>query len=486
MFTGVRGLARKGIAAAALAVLLLMGIRAYQSTQGPPLRPWHTIVPAELSANAIVKGNWRGYVAAEARLFDRLQQRMQDELEQGDRTLINRYNEPSRASPAAFGRDWNRSFVLEPLGATHGVVVLLHGMTDSPYSMRSLAELYWRHGYIAIAPRMPGHGTVPAALTREGREEWEAAVEMSMTEARRRAGDHLPLHLVGYSNGGALALLHVMKRIGRGVSVDVERIVLVSPMIEVSGFARYAGLAGLPSMLGRFSKSAWMDLLPEYNPFKYNSFPVRAARESYLVTAELRAAMESVAKQQRMSEVPPILAFQSVVDDTVSARGVMTELFDELTANGSELVLFDVNRKGVIDLLLSAGGTEWSRDVLMGPAHRYTLTLVGATSNTDATVLARSRRAGTSDVHERATGLRYPDDVFSLSHIALPFPPDDPLYGNGPPGGRHVHLGAIAVRGERRTLVLSQDSLSRLSYNPLYTYMAERISATLPASRAAP
>ena len=199
-------------------------------------------------------------------------------------------------------------------------------------------------GFVAIVPRMPGHGTVPAGLTREGRKEWEATVEMAMSEARRRAGGRLPVHLVGYSNGGALALLHVMRRLGNGERSDVQRIVLLSPMIEVNAFARYAGLAGVPAYFGRYAKSAWLDVLPEYNPFKYNSFPVRAARESYLVTSDLQEAMDAVVERGAMGQVPPILAFQSVVDDTVTAQAVMTRLFDRLPANGSELVLFDVHR----------------------------------------------------------------------------------------------------------------------------------------------
>jgi alpha-beta hydrolase superfamily lysophospholipase len=69
----------------------------------------------------------------------------------------------------------------------------------------------------AIVPRMPGHGTVPAGLTREGRKEWEAAVDMAMAEARRRSADCLQVHLVGYSNGAALAMLHVMRRIESGL-----------------------------------------------------------------------------------------------------------------------------------------------------------------------------------------------------------------------------------------------------------------------------
>ena len=86
-------------------------------------------------------------------------------------------------------------------------------------------------------------------------------------------------------------------------------------------------------------------------------------------------------------------------------------------------------------------------------------------------------------MQEQATGLSYPADIYSLSHTALPFPADDPLYGNRPSGRRVVQLGAIAVRGERNALVLSQDSLSRLSYNPFYAYMAARISENISGQR---
>ncbi len=63
-----------------------------------------------------------------------------------------------------------------------------------------------------------------------------------------------------------------------------EQIVLLSPMIGVTAFARFAGFAGLPAMLPAFAKAAWLNISPEYNPYKYNSFPVNAARQSRLLT----------------------------------------------------------------------------------------------------------------------------------------------------------------------------------------------------------
>jgi hypothetical protein len=71
--------------------------------------------------------------------------------------------------------------------------------------------------------------------------------------------------------------------------------------------------------------------------------------------------------------------------------------------------------------------------------------------------------------------------VFSLSHIALPFPIDDALYGLTPDPGEDfgIRLGALAVRGERGVLSASLDSLLRLSSNPFFAYQVARIEDTL-------
>ena len=477
---GLGTLARRLLLGIVLLVVALVGIRAYLSTQGPPLRPWQTIVPDEPSADAVAKMDWRAYTQVETAMFDQVHRKLRGKLEPSDNTPLNRYYDESLTSPLRFERDWNRSFVLEPEGKPRGVAVMLHGLTDSPYSMRSLAQLYRAHGYIALVPRLPGHGTVPAGLTREGRAEWNAVVDMAMREAQRRAGQDLPIHLVGYSNGAALALLHELRWIERGQRSDVDRIVLLSPMIEVNRFARYAGLAGVPAFFSRYAKAAWLDLLPEYNPFKYNSFPVRAARESYLVTADLQRALEAVSRQDRLAQLPPVLAFQSVVDDTVSARAVVTRLFDVLPDNGSELVLFDVNRSRVMAPMLRPAATNWPRQVLQQPRN-YTLTVLGATSQDDANVLARSRAAHANAIAAQPIGMAYPLEVYSLSHVALPFADDDPLYGLHPSGQGGLRLGAIAVRGERNALLVSQDALSRLGSNPFHAYMLSRIGAVIQA-----
>jgi len=261
-----------------------------------------------------------------------------------DRIPVNRYFEGSPIYPGQFSQDWNRSYVLEPDGPPRGAVVFLHGLTDSPYSLRHIARRYREHGFVAVAIRLPGHGTVPAGLTDIEWEDWMAATRLAVREAHRRAGPNLPLHLVGFSNGGALAMMYALDALDNNQLTRPERIVLISPMVGVTAFARFAGLAGLPAIFPAFAKAAWLSVLPEFNPFKYNSFPINGARQSHLLTAALQQKIASHASDNRLADLPPILTFQSVMDFTVSTRAIVSALYAHLPANGSELVLFDVNR----------------------------------------------------------------------------------------------------------------------------------------------
>jgi len=78
-------------------------------------------------------------------------------------------------------------------------------------------------------------------------------------------------------------------------------------------------------------------------------------------------------------------------------------------------------------------------------------------------------------------GLAWPGGVVSLSHVALPFLPDDPLYGRGPPSSDdRVFLGDMALRGERGVSI-SEDWLLRQRHNPFYPYLEGRVLEWLEA-----
>ena len=458
-------------------------VRAVESLYGPPLSLWHTYVPDEMTVAEMDTADWDAYRAAEEGLFQSVHDNVTAKLPPSDHDDHNRYYEGAAVYPGNFAEDFNRSFILMPGGPVRGAAVFLHGLTDAPYSLRHVAELYRDRGFVAVVPRMPGHGTVPAGLTEANWEDWMAATRLAVRTAVARAGGDVPLHVVGYSNGGALAVKYTLDALADERLARVDRVVLFSPMIGVTRFARFAGLAGWPAIFPPFVKAAWLGIVPEYNPFKYNSFPVHAGRESFLLVDALRTDIEAAVESGRIGYMPPVLAFQSAVDFTVSTQAVATGLFDRLPANGSELVLFDVNRTANVGLLLRNRAKNAVAATLPPAPRNYRATVIGNATPESAAVVARSVEAGAADETVAPLGVDYPRDVYSLSHIAMPFPPWDSLYGAAPapPAEFGISLGDISTRGENGALIVGLDTLLRNSSNPFYAYVAERIDEVFAA-----
>ena len=84
--------------------------------------------------------------------------------------------------------------------------------------------------------------------------------------------------------------------------------------------------------------------------------------------------------------------------------------------------------------------------------------------------------SGSDRFEERLLDAAWPRTVFSLSHVALPFPPDDPLYGDVPiENSTHVQLGRLELRGENGVLTVTGWMLTRQRSNPFHAYLLERI-----------
>jgi alpha-beta hydrolase superfamily lysophospholipase len=463
----------------------LLGIRTYDVQRSPALSVWHTYVPHDLKAGDIADTDWDGYLKAEQALFDEVRTKVTDRIEPEERVPGNRHFSGSPIYPGHFATDWNRSYALEPAGAPVGAVVLLHGLTDSPYSLRHIARLYRDRGFVAIAIRLPAHGTVPAALSDVEWEAWSEATRLAVREARRRIGPSLPLHMVGFSNGGALAVKYALDAIDDSTLSRPDRLVLLSPMVGITAFARFAGVFGWPAIFPAFANAAWLSVVPEFNPFKYNSFPINGARQSSLLTRALQQQLVRLAREDRLMGLAPILTFQSVVDFTVSTRAIITALYGNLPANGSELVLFDVNRNAMLSPLLRANFENALVRLLPNPPRNYRMTIITNASANASEVVERVTEAGATTEQVRALGLFYPREVFSLSHVAIPFPMNDALYGMRPDSTTDedfgVNLGSMAARGEVGLLIVSLESLSRASSNPFFPYLVERIGEGIGA-----
>jgi alpha-beta hydrolase superfamily lysophospholipase len=308
-----------------------------------------------------------------------------------------------------------------------------------------------------------------------------AATRLAIREARRRVPAPAPLHLVGFSNGGALAMKHALDAIEHPQLPRADRIVLLSPMIGISPAAALARVLDTLSFIPYFSKSAWTDVQPEFNPFKYNSFPLNGGIQPHALTAAIADSIKRLKTSGRLAGMPPILTFQSVLDATVSTTAVVDTLFSQLPPNGSELVLFDLNRLAAFSTVLKPADRAFLGTLFSKEPRAYRLTLItNANANTRA-VVQKSVLPGAREVVEEPTGLEYPPGVFSLSHIAVPFPIDDPVYGLQPDDSEvyGFRLGTLAVHGERGSLLVSLEQLARIGCNPFYPYLEKRTLAWL-------
>ncbi len=462
---------------ALVALLALVGLRAYDIQRGPPLSVWHTYVPEDLDAGDLPKLDWNGYLAHEKRLFEEVHRNVVQKIAPEERVASNRYYEGSPVYPGKFKNDWNRSYTMDPAGAPRGAVVLLHGLTDSPYSLRHVARMYRDRGWAVVAPRLPGHGTVPSGLSYVDWEDWSEATRLAMREARRRAGDGKPLHLVGFSNGGALAMKYSLDALEDKSLPPAERVVLISPMIGITAFARFAGIFGWPAVFPAFANASWLGIVPEFNPFKYNSFPINGARQSSLLTRELQSQINARARDGGIAALPPVLTFQSVVDFTVSTRAIVTALYNNLPANNSELVLYDVNRAATLSPLLRSNLDNALDRLLPEGARRYATVVVTNAESPTGEVVERKTAANATAETRRNLGVAYPKEMYSLSHVAVPFPLSDSLYGLNPESTDFygVHLGTVTARGEVGLLIVGLENLIRASSNPFFDYMLARI-----------
>jgi alpha-beta hydrolase superfamily lysophospholipase len=465
----------RGIAAVALfAAALVIGGAVNAISRVPDLEPWHRLTTTlEARASDLPEtATLDDLLRREEAVFREVSERVDSVVSAGaDASIPNRFVTGSRSHPSRFDTNWNRTQILDTPAPRAGAL-LVHGLTDSPYSMRAIAARLHERGIYTLSLRMQGHGTVPGGLVHPRWEDWSAAVRVGVRHLRQRIGPERPLVLVGYSNGGALAVKYALDAVEDSQLPAVSNVILVSPMIGVSPMARFArAISALGPVV---HKAHWLDVFPEYNPFKYISVPANAGVQTWRLTRAIAEQLARLAGAGHLDRFPAILAFQSVVDTTVSTPAVIYELFDRLPAGGRhELVLFDLNRQSRVDVFTHPGAVL-PRLLDDGP-RAYGVTLVTNTSNEDDGVSAITAPPNATALVRLPLDLRWPAEMFSLSHVALPFAGEDPLYGGLAAPGPAVALGRLTPRGEKGVLIVPVESLMRVTWNPFFAYLAERI-----------
>jgi alpha-beta hydrolase superfamily lysophospholipase len=460
-----------------VSVLLAAAMLGLQGCGSQSLSPWHTerLNEEYVADDSVQVQTFDDYLQLEDRVFNELERKVYSQVDTGPEYGLMRYSSGSQADPQSYETNWNRSFEFEQ-DLPGGGVLLLHGMSDSPYSLHALAETLAQQNYWVVGLRMPGHGTAPSGMKYVKPEDMIAATRLAMAHLSASVGDK-PIHIVGYSTGAALALNYSLDAAEGTASPMPASIVLISPAIRIHAAASLASFKRNASALPGLGGFAWLSVMQEFDPYKYNSFATNAADAVHQLTRAVDRRIAARAGSGPNTALPPILAIKSAVDATVTTEAIVDNLLSVLAPNRHELVLFDVNRFASKDSLLVDDPGPLTTRLMEDDLLPFGLTVIANRDTGTRDVVARRKEPLSGIVTENELhGLAWPSDVFSLSHVALPFPPDDPLYGSNPPAGdESLHLGDIPTRGERDMNQIPDEWLLRMRYNPFYEVLESRV-----------
>lgn len=465
---------------------IVFGFTLYAVLALPDLKPWHAErLLQEFSAQRDGNLDFDGYLKLEGRLFDEMRARVASWDHADEAYIHGRFNPASNVSRLAEGAPYNRSFRLTQAAPT-GRALLMHGLSDSPYSMKALAESLHARGFEVTVLRLPGHGTLPSAMTQMDARDWTAAVRIAARDVAARTPAGQPFYIGGYSTGGTLALQYTLDALEDASLRRPDRVLLVSPAIEIPKVAAVANVLDLLGIvpLPVLQKVRWQEIGVEYDPYKFNSFAVNATRQVRRATRDLQDSILRAAQSGRIERMPPVVTWQSVVDSTIGPTGAADVLYARLHGAAHRLVLFDVNRyRALGSVQRPNAGALIER--LSKQSRSYTLDIVMNTGEQERKVSVRHLTPD-GGVSVRDTDLEWPVTLVSLSHVALPFPPDDPVYGLNP-GSGHAgipSIGSWLFRGENGAVTISLGSLTRPRSNPFWSLIDEDVAASVAADRA--
>jgi len=186
-------------------------------------------------------------------------------------------------------------------------ILLIHGLTDSPYSFHDLAQYFFQQGYTVRTLLLPGHGTAPSDLLDVSYQQWQQATQFAIETT---VADFEQVYLGGFSTGGALIFDYLMQQ--PKADEKIKGLFMWSPATKAK-----SDLAWLAKYVDYIPFVDWIDLDADIDFAKYESFPYNAA-------AQVHGLMSRIVGENAMSDrvMPdiPLFVVASEHDQTIETK----------------------------------------------------------------------------------------------------------------------------------------------------------------------
>ncbi len=176
----------------------------------------------------------------------------------------------------------------EPLSFSGGPsgVLVLHGFTGNPQSMRPVAEALASAGHTVELPLLPGHGTAIEDMIPTRFADWSGAAEDAYSELAGRCSS---VGVVSLSMGGTLACWLAERH------PEIRALVLVNPLLDPPADSFREMLAGLLASGTEVAPSVGSDIAkPDAHELTYDGTPLRAALSLFGGVDEVAAGLGKI------------------------------------------------------------------------------------------------------------------------------------------------------------------------------------------------
>jgi esterase/lipase len=320
-------------------------------------------------------------------------------------------------------------------------VLIIHGLTDTPYLMKDIANglIKQNHCVLARSVILPGHGTVPGDLLNVHHDEWIEATKYGIDSFPNSGVNNI--FIAAYSTGAAAALDYADNAYNENSNLKLKGLMLFSPAIRIKPIGGF--LSNWHKTISwLLPDRAWFDIMKDSDFAKYESFPKNAADQIYLLTKKI-----SLDKNEKIPT--PMFVVISNDDDTIDSEKTKS-FFNDRSDDLSKMLVYKVGAKN-----------KACKDKIC------------------------ERR---SDYVDR--------NIFSFSHTAIPISPSNYHYGKKQKYKSCYHyLGKddskynkCMVNGEGdyklgEKSISKTDAVRRLTYNPDFDYMTTYMNEFFSALR---
>ena len=241
-------------------------------------------------------------------------------LSESNRQWVTTGNAPFQLEPAIGCKE-------ETSGKYKRGIVFSHGLTDSTYQLHHLTRHFQAQCFYVMTVLLPGHGTRPGDMLDMRWEDWVAATDFVVDQMAAKVDE---IYIGGFSAGGTLALFQASK------DNRVQGVFTFSPAVKISSLSVFTGFIDLLGSM--YEPVRWMNIMPDEDYFKYESFPFNAASQIYQL---IKATEKSIAEN---GITVPVFTVASAQDSTVEVEATVA-LMKALKNKKNKMLLYSQHQR---------------------------------------------------------------------------------------------------------------------------------------------